>query len=1110
MSGSPVDYDALARRHGGGEVVDYDALASKHGGTAQGGVLSQAGDALSHLASGLNPITMLKGARDLVNGAIADVVPAAGPLLGVDPNRQSTLQTLGIDSSATQKKILGSIRSGDYVTAARHLIGLLPMVGPQVDAMGDEAQAGHVGAALGDATAFGLVNALPGSPAMRAVGSKVVRVAPKWLRNPDPVDAAAVVQGQAEGIPVSAATATGNKFVGGVQAMADHSALGSIVAQVARRKEAEGFRRVGSQYAEQVHPDPIVPEQAGRAVPEAIEGRIQARHRQANTEYDALREIETDPANLQTVPVGKVEGKVVYKDIALPVDMRPVKRALLPIYEEIKRGMPIAEQRASRGLLAIENILNEDDFKAASVAESDLGAIKAAARGADMPELRSISQGLAAKAVSEFDKSIQTAIRGAQRTVNPGGPAAAPVEAAVAEGPAAASPAAVPRTPVAGGSADTGVRVAGSTKRYKARYEVREKADLEASHNGQTFQPNRNYSLRNDRDYTNLENQGKVVNWSSPAEFDESYHITDNPDATNGPLVIQSDGTVLGGNGRKMILDRVYASNPKGAAAYRASLEAKAGQFGIDPATVKAMKEPVLVRVVDDADLAAPGARQDAITDFNKKPTAELTPSERAIADARRVSEGTLDDLASRLQAGGTDATLAQVLEGRGGVEVLDRLIDDGVITRQERAGLAEGDVLTKAGRDRIGALTVGRFVPDAAALDRVPLSVRGKLERIAAPLAKVDAADVAWSLTPHVQSALELLDNAAAHGTRNLDDFIRQDGLFGAQKYSPEAIALAHHLQRTGPLKLTDMARQYAADAGYSEGGSLFGDSPTPASAFQDAFGALPEGEAPTLGAEASARPAEASAAPKIKIVTAPAGGDALGALRRGRAATAHKYEAGELLKSLPKSGAEGVQVFKQATWAHDAGIAHLRAIAAATPEAMPKLGRAFLAEVLGTESIEGLAKGPGMFSKWEALGPETKKLLFRDPEMISKLDNFFLLAKRAAETNPNPSGTALTAGATSSAVYAIMHPLTGVPMIIAAGALSKLLHSPAGVAALTQGLSVPVGKAAASTATALRILRLAGTDAVPAPQLAGQLPAAASNGQSRQSAPIATILIR
>ncbi|MGH9667254.1 MAG: hypothetical protein ACRD9L_22765 [Bryobacteraceae bacterium] len=148
-----------------------------------------------------------------------------------------------------------------------------------------------------------------------------------------------------------------------------------------------------------------------------------------------------------------------------------------------------------------------------------------------------------------------------------------------------------------------------------------------------------------------------------------------------------------------------------------------------------------------------------------------------------------------------------------------------------------------------------------------------------------------------------------------------------------------------------------------------------------------------------------------------------------------------------------------------------------------MPKLGRAYLEDVLGTQSIEGLNRGAGMFAKWEKLGPRTKELLFKNPLLRADLDNFFLLAKKAAE-NPNPSGSAVVASVVAGLGYAFTDPVHGVPMLIGAGALSKLLHSPAAVRALSEGLTVPLGKGAASAIAATNILRIAGQDAKPAQQ--------------------------
>ena len=335
------------------------------------------------------------------------------------------------------------------------------------------------------------------------------------------------------------------------------------------------------------------------------------------------------------------------------------------------------------------------------------------------------------------------------------------------------------------GASATSVRIPGSDRAHEASYKVVELADLQPSHSGITFTPNSKYGLRNDRNYSVAENQRKVIEWSTPDRFDPRYHITDNPDATNGPPIIDTEGNVLGGNGRGMILQRVYSSNPKGAQAYRDLLLQKAPQYGIDPAQIARMKQPVLVREIPDTEGFDTVSKQRAITDFNKKGTAELKPSEKAIADSRGVSQGTLDDIAGRLESKGPDATLADILEGRSGPEILQKLIDDGVVSPQESAAYAHNNVLTPDGKTRISKLMLGRFFKDPEMLDRTPASIRNKLERMAAPLATVEGKP-AWSLGAHVQEALSLLEEANAHGAKNLDDFVHQSGLFEDQSYSP------------------------------------------------------------------------------------------------------------------------------------------------------------------------------------------------------------------------------------------------------------------------------------------------------------------------------------
>ena len=408
----------------------------------------------------------------------------------------------------------------------------------------------------------------------------------------------------------------------------------------------------------------------------------------------------------------------------------------------------------------------------------------------------------------------------------------------------------------AGSASSTTIAIPGSAgEGYRAQYRLRELSEVQTSHQGATFQPNTKYGLTNDRDYANPLNQGKIIH-AAGSKFDPALHITDNPDATNGPLVIDSAGNVIGGNGRGMMLQRVYAQNGKAAAAYREMLTRKAAQFGLDPAAAAQMKQPVLVREIADSEFGRAGrSKQNAVTDFNKVGTNSLTPGERAIADSRRVSNGTLDEVAGRLEAKGPDAGLAEILQGKPGGEILQKLIDDGVVAAGERGELMTKDgELTGAGKDRITRLVVGRFFESPQQYETIAPSVRHQVERIAAPLAQVETSP-AWSLTEAMRDAISLLEDAQKRGPRagNLDDFIAQDGLFGAQKWSPRAVTLARALKGMKAAELKAAARQYASDAGYADKGpSMFGDAPAPEASFAAAFGETPANAlAPTSGAQ-------------------------------------------------------------------------------------------------------------------------------------------------------------------------------------------------------------------------------------------------------------------
>lgn len=406
-----------------------------------------------------------------------------------------------------------------------------------------------------------------------------------------------------------------------------------------------------------------------------------------------------------------------------------------------------------------------------------------------------------------------------------------PAAQAIPEGSnaAEASPSKVP-----GQGSPTEILIPGTGASFPANYRVREMNDVISSHNGATFGPNPKYAYSNERDYRNSNNQGKVINGASMLK--PAWHITDNPDATNGPPLVTPDGMVLGGNGRTMMLQRVNRYYPGSAAAYKQMLIDKSAQYGLDPQQIAGMKEPILTREIPNEKVLDV---QNAINDFNKTGTAALTPAEQAISDSRRVSQSTLDDISKRLDAAGDDATLSDVLKGKAGGEVLNKLIDDGVLTSQQRAAYADEDVLTKSGQERISKLLLGRFFRDPAQLDNVPSIVKNKLERIAAPMAATEEYGE-WSLAPRIQQALDLIEEARVRkfSLKNLDNFINQPNFGNRFPYTKDAVDMAKLLQKAPTKLMVDAISHYTEEARhYGQGPGLFQETKDPEVSFKESL---------------------------------------------------------------------------------------------------------------------------------------------------------------------------------------------------------------------------------------------------------------------------------
>lgn len=106
--------------------------------------------------------------------------------------------------------------------------------------------------------------------------------------------------------------------------------------------------------------------------------------------------------------------------------------------------------------------------------------------------------------------------------------------------------------------------------------------------------------------------------------------------------------------------------------------------------------------------------------------------------------------------------------------------------------------------------------------------------------------------------------------------------------------------------------------------------------------------------------------------------GQDAIEGLQKGRATHARVMGVADLADQLRD---EPVQNFGKLTWQGDTGVNFLRQIQAQAPEQMAPLSRALLQQTLN--------KGRGARSAWNALGPETKNILFPDADLRSDIES-------------------------------------------------------------------------------------------------------------------------
>lgn len=406
MARQQIDYDKLAREHGGTPVtpgpVDYDALAREAGGTPAGPARAEdflppapEGSALGRfvweLGGALNPVTMAQG------------------LYGAVRHPLQTGQGIIAAGVSEAEKAAQAAREGRYSEMAGHgLAAALPVLGPAAAAVGEQIGGGDVAGGLGAAT--GLVG---GTLAPSALARRGVPLLAAQGRNVPAAVAEAVQFGLREGIPVDPATATGSRYLRGVQRLVGKTLGGSVAEEPAIARQQVALEAAGRRVAGQVAPVARTAEEAGEAAVEALKARARALKAQADVAYDELRAIEARQKALIRQSGGHQAPAThprPFTAVPLAVDLAPTKAAMRPIYQALKREaelVPLMGGRA-RMLTVLDTLMDAPDLAPLSQADRALSELKSLARVSD-DFRRTGAQGIAAKTVANLDAAVRAA-----------------------------------------------------------------------------------------------------------------------------------------------------------------------------------------------------------------------------------------------------------------------------------------------------------------------------------------------------------------------------------------------------------------------------------------------------------------------------------------------------------------------------------------------------------------------------------------------------------------------------------------------------------------------------------------------------------------------------
>lgn len=293
----------------------------------------------------------------------------------------------------------------------------------------------------------------------------------------------------------------------------------------------------------------------------------------------------------------------------------------------------------------------------------------------------------------------------------------------------------------------------------------------------------------------------------------------DTPLMDVGTPTIAADGRIIGGNGRTLFIQRAYEIGKAGD--YRAELERRLADLGIDPEAVRGMNRPVLVRRLSrnvDVKRAAMLSNEGGST--------AMSPLEQAKVDSERLGDAQLEtDADGNLDTAGNRAAIRRWVNEQPEGQRNALMTEDGRLSASGLQRLRNA-VLFKAYGD---SPTLARLIE---ATDVGSRNVAAALARTAGVVADAEGSISRGELHPlsiaaDIRMAVEQFDNLRRQGMK-VADYLAQVDMLG-DPLTPEGRLLLDFMSRNivSSRRIGDAISGYYAklqEAGNPGQGDMFG----------------------------------------------------------------------------------------------------------------------------------------------------------------------------------------------------------------------------------------------------------------------------------------------